>query len=87
MFLSVLPGVIAANVAFSAIGVGAAVRAGTVVVFVGFAALGLTLVAANLGDTVRSRSISVGYPIQQVATEEGTRSLPRTLSAETIDRP
>lgn len=47
MFLGVLPGVIAANVAFSAIGAGAAVRAGTIVVFLGFAALGLMLVAAT----------------------------------------
>ena len=43
-FLGVIPGVFAANIIFSAIGSGAAVRAGTVVLFAGFAYLGLRLV-------------------------------------------
>jgi hypothetical membrane protein len=84
--LGVLPGVIAANVAFSAIGVGAAVRAGTVVLFLGFAALGLRLVVAHGRDSIPSRSTSGGYTTQQAAAEDRTRPVPRTLRTETRDR-
>jgi hypothetical protein len=41
--LAVVPGVFAANIVFSAVGEGAAVRAGTVVVLLGVATLGLRL--------------------------------------------
>lgn len=45
--LAVIPGVLIANVAFSAIGAGAAVRAGTVVIFLAFGALGVRLLRAS----------------------------------------